>query len=572
MKKNLLESEIKRFQELSNYDANNNSVLSENKLDFYDNENERILEMHHKATELEFMNEQVKRVKFNPTASVRTGNKHPRSWGKHGGSAGAYLNLDYKTYKEIDVELKSGADLLAKMNENLAGKADWKKIPPDVKSMLANGFNDFIQTAAESEFIKKLSRQKRRDLRKFFKKSQRWRFDIVNLNNREEKGEGEKLGSKLKSELTVTFPQGEGAPTEEQIQAEIRASLYEINVANSESGAIASTSCNGLVAENMTVTDEDGVTYTVTQAANVKVQKLPLETAVVYEMVTPQTYKRVPGSYVMLQDDKEIVIPNEPSGFKAGSDAVNATYVDSTVQKIYEQLMNTTFELKDNKTGKVMMTKTGRDIVEDSYEGLTSSTIILDYMDVISSASNVWSGKKLDFTHSNDGTKVKELNQLPTSGNDKSNTKLAMDRNRNLTASVLAALEKLPGIKKSRDFELGQEVRITDTAGFPDGDKNKPSTHPNPGQYAGFKIGFWATAEEKEVKAEKKGVKGKIGQSLIKLVWLGKKDKDVTWNFDIGFEFHPGVKNKILKKNIFTGQLEPGGSMWSKRRGYNKSF
>ena len=28
MKKNLLESEIKRFQELSNYDANNNSVLS----------------------------------------------------------------------------------------------------------------------------------------------------------------------------------------------------------------------------------------------------------------------------------------------------------------------------------------------------------------------------------------------------------------------------------------------------------------------------------------------------------------------------------------------------------------
>jgi len=198
-------------------------------LSLNEDEKKRILEMHNKAVEKETLNEQVKRVKFNPSVSVRTGNKHPRSWGKHGGSAEAYLNLDYKRYKEVDEEIKTGADLLAKMNKHLAGKADWKKIPAEIKTMLANGFNEFIQTAAESEFIKKLSRKKRRDLRKFFKKGQRWSFTIVDLNYAKEKEEGEKKTVKLKSELTVTFPSGENAPTEEEIQAEINASLYQIN-------------------------------------------------------------------------------------------------------------------------------------------------------------------------------------------------------------------------------------------------------------------------------------------------------------------------------------------------------
>ena len=571
MKKNLLESEIKRFQELSNYDANNNSVLSENKIDFYDNENERILEMHHKATELEFMNEQVKRVKFNPSATVRTGNKHPRSWGKHGGSAEAYLNLDYKRYKEVDEELKTGADLLAKMNKHLAGKADWKKIPPDIKTMLANGFNEFIQTAAESEFIKKLSRRKRRDLRKFFKKGQRWTFDMVDLNYAKEKEEGEKKAVKLKGELTVDFPKGDAAPSEEEVQAEINQSLYEINVANSEAAAIAAPTCNGLMAEKMTVTNEDGTTYAVTHAVNVGVQKNPMETVVVYELATPATYIKEKGGTYTLDETKEIVIPNEASGFKAKKADVNTSYVDKTVQKIYDQLMNTSFELKDGD-GKVRMTKTGRQLMEEYSAGETGSKIVLEYMEVVSSASNLWSGKKLDFTHKNDGTKVKEINQLPTSGGDKANTTLALDRNRNLSAAVLTALEKLPGIERYREFELGQEVRITDTAGFADGDTNKPPTHSNPGQYAGFKVGFFATVSDTAVKADKKGIKGKVGQSVVKMVWLGKKDKDITWNFDIGFEFHPGVKNKILKKNIFTGQLEPGGAKWSRRRGYNKSF
>jgi hypothetical protein len=576
MKKNLLESEIKRFQELSNYDANNNSVLSENKLDFYDNENERILEMHHKAINKEFLTEDeddpVVRKKFDFGAKV-AGQKYPRRWGKHGGGAEARLTLDYKKYREIDKELNSGSDLLEKMNNEIGNNKDWAMIPPNVKSALANGFNEFLQVAMSSEYLKSLSRKKRRDLRKFFKKSQRWRFQIADLkNNLSEPEEGKKRASKIKPELTVTFPQGEGAPTEEQIQAEIRATLNEINAANCEGSSIASNQCNALVGQTLTVTEEDGTSYTLVQPVVRGVDKGALQTAVVYEMVTPKTYKRSEGGAYFIQDTKEIVIPNESSGFKAGSDVVDTTYVDKTVQKIYDQLMDTTFELKDDKTGKVIITKTGRDIVDDINSGLKSSGIVFEFMDTTSSASNVWSGKKaLDFTHKNDGTKVKNLDDLPTTGEDKSNTNLAIRRNKNLTASVLSALDKLPGIKRYSDFKLSQELRITDTGGKSDENRDT-STNPNPGQYAGFKVGFMAYAEEGVVKNPKTGVKGKVGQSLIKLVWVGAPDTGVEINFDIDFDFWPGAKNKILKKNIFTGQLEPGGSWWSKRRGYNKSF
>jgi hypothetical protein len=567
MKKNILESEIKRFQELMNYDANNNCVLSENKLDFYDNENERILEMHHRAINKEFLIEQdednpIVRKKFDFEKKVK-GQKNPRLWGKHGGSASASLNVDYKRYKEIDKELNSGSDLLEKMTNEIGGNKDWAMIPPNVKSALANGFNEFLQTAMSSEYLKKLSRQKRKDLRKIFKKSQRWKFQIVDLKEK---------ASKIKPELTVTYPQGEGAPTEEEIQVEIRETLNEINMANCEGSAIASNQCNALVGQTVTVTEEDGTTYTLVQPIVAPVTKGALQTAVVYEMITPKTYKKSEGGAYFIQDTKEIVIPNEASGFQRGSDAVNTAYVDKTVQKIYEQLMNTTFELKDDKTGKVIITKTGKDIVEDINSGLKGSGIVFEFIDTTSSASNVWSGKKvLDFTHKNDGTKVKEFDGLPTSGEDKTNKDLAIRRNNNLTASIMSALVKMPGVKKYSNFEYGQEVRITDTNGKADEDRDT-STHPNPGQYAGFKVGFMAYAEEGVVKDDKTGVKGKLGQSLIKLVWVGAPDTGVEINFDVDFNFSPGAKNKILHKSIFSGQLKPGGSFWSKGRGYNKKF
>jgi hypothetical protein len=577
MKKNLLESEIKRFQELSNYDANNNSVLSENKIDFYDNENERILEMHHRAINKEFLTEDeddpVVRKKFDFGAKVK-GQKYPRWWGKHGGGAEARLTLDYKKYREIDKELNTGADLLAKMNEDIGGNKDWAMIPPNVKSALANGFNEFLQVASKSEHIKKLSRQKRRDLRKIFKKAQRWKFKIVDLkNNLSQPEEGKKKASKIKPELTVTFPQGEGAPTEEQIIAEIRESLNDINMANCEGPTIGAPSCSALVGQNVTVTEDDGTSYTLVQPVSREVSKGALETAVVYEMITPASYKRGEGGTYFLQDTKQIVIPNEDSGFAPGSDVVDTTYVDKTVQTIYDQLMNTTFELTDEKTKKVIVTKTGRDIVDDINAGLTKSAIVFEYMDTTSSASNIWSGKKaLDFTHKNDGTKVKNLNDLPTTGEDKSNTNLAIRRNKNLTAAVLAALDKLPGIKRYGDFKLSQELRVTDTGGKTDDTRDK-SKYPNIGQYGGFKVGFMAYVEEAVVKKEKTGVKGKIGQSLIKLVWVGAPDTGVEFNFDIDFDWWPGTTNRIVHKNIFTGQLQAGGAWWSKNlRGYNKVF
>ena len=73
------------------------------------------------------------------------------------------------------------------------------------------------------------------------------------------------------------------------------------------------------------------------------------------------------------------------------------------------------FELKDKKSGEVIVTKTGRDIIEDNNQGLKNSKILFEFIDTISSASNVWVtdkngvGKALDFTHTNDGNKVKDF-------------------------------------------------------------------------------------------------------------------------------------------------------------------
>lgn len=526
-----------------------------------------------------FLNEDeedpIVRKKFNFGGEIK-GQKNPRLWGRFGSGARVDLGIDYKRYKEIDKELNSASDLLEKMNEDIGGNKDWSMIPPNVKSALANGFNEFLQVASNSEALKNLfkTRKERRDLRKFFKKSQRWKFQIVDLkNNLTEPEEGKKRASKIKPELTVTYPQGEGAPSEEEIQTQIRETLNEVNMANCEGSAIAAPSCNALVGQSFTVNEDDGTSYTLVQPVVREVTKGALQTAVVYEMITPATYKRSDAGVWQLQDDKEIVIPNEDSGFAAGSDKVNTTYVDKVVQNIYNQLMNTTFDLKDKKTGKVLVSKTGRDIVEDIAGGLTGSKIVFQSIDTISSASNVWSGKKpLDFTHKNDGTKVKEFSELPTTGEDKSNLNLAIKRNNNLTMAVMSALSHMPGIKTYSDFEYSQEVRVTDTGGKTDENRDK-STYQNPGQYAGFKATFHAYVEEGIVKAEKKGVKGKLGQSLIKLVWIGKKDTGIDLNFDFNFDFWPGTTNRILHKNIFTGQLEPGGSWWSKNlRGYNKRF
>ena len=585
MKKNLLEEEIKRFHELINYDSNNNGLISENKIFFnyeedYD-ENNRILEMHHNAINNDLITEDeddpIVRKRFDVGGKIK-GQKHPRLFGKHGSGAQLDMGLDYKRYKEIDKELNSGSDLLAKMNSDIGGNKDWAMIPTNVKSALANGFNEFLQVAAKSEYLKTLSRQKRKDLRNIFKKSQRWKFEIVDLkNNLSEPDEGKKKATKIKPELTVTFNGENGSPEETKAIQEMRQTINEINTVNCEGSTIAAPQCNALVGQKLKITFDDGTTTDLVQPIVREVDKGALQTAVVYEMMSPQTYQQQESSVWFLEDTKEIVIPNEASGFKRGSDVVDVTYVDKVVQKIYDQLMDTTFELKDKKSGEVIVTKTGRDIIEDNNQGLKNSKILFEFIDTISSASNVWVtdkngvGKALDFTHTNDGNKVKDFDSLPTTGSDESNKKLAVKRNKNLTYSVISALMKMPGIEQYTEFSYSQEVRITDTGGKVDEVATKEGL--NPGQYAGFKVGFIAYVEEGVVKAAKKGIKGKLGQSLIRLVWVGAPETGIDIDFEFNFDFWPGGKNKILHKNLFTGQLQPGGAWWSKNlRGYNKEF
>jgi hypothetical protein len=233
MKKNLLEEEIKRFHELLGNNSNNVN-LSESKIEktSLDEEN-RILEMHHKAIDNKFLNEQeVKRRKLDVKSDFKT-QKNPRLWGRHGGGGGARLTIDSKRIVEVDKELNTASDLLTKMNEDIGSNKDWAIIPSEIKSALAKGFNEFLQIAAKSEHLKNLSRKQRRDLRKFFKKSQRWKFQIADLkNNMTEPEEGKKNASKIKPEFTVTFNGEDGSPEETAAIQEMRQTLNEVNMIN----------------------------------------------------------------------------------------------------------------------------------------------------------------------------------------------------------------------------------------------------------------------------------------------------------------------------------------------------
>ena len=67
----------------------------------------------------------------------------------------------------------------------------------------------------------------------------------------------------------------------------------------------------------------------------------------------------------------------------------------------------------------------------------------------------------------------------------------------------------------------------------------------NPGQYAGFKVGFIAYVRRRSSKGrEKKGIKGKLGQSLIRLVWVGAPETGIDIDFEFNFDFWPGGKNR----------------------------
>jgi hypothetical protein len=73
--------------------------------------------------------------------------------------------------------------------------------------------------------------------------------------------------------------------------------------------------------------------------------------------------------------------------------------------------------------------------------------------------NNTWvNGEKLDFTHENNGKKIKDISGISNKGNNTKNLKLAKERANKLIQTVLTDVSKTPGIKLSTSFDWSSDI------------------------------------------------------------------------------------------------------------------
>jgi hypothetical protein len=92
-------------------------------------------------------------------------------------------------------------------------------------------------------------------------------------------------------------------------------------------------------------------------------------------------------------------------------------------------------------------TKTVKEMIDCGTENCESKyTIKITNATIVSSASNTWTTEVLDFTHKNNGDKIKDVTEISPSGKNPNNLKLAKNRANSLIQLVMQDLGK---IKKS---------------------------------------------------------------------------------------------------------------------------
>ena len=470
---------------------------------------------------------------------------------------GAMGGLEVSWDKESNKKLDTTQDVLSKMNNEIGDSEGWTKLPTEVKEALAQGYFTVIEEGLDnlSDVLskKEIKYYGLNKLKKFFKKSQRWGFRVVEDS------------AKAPSEIKWSYTTGSKPDmTTEELSNEFAKSLNEINLANAQSNTIASNQCNGLQAGEKNSAPKETV-----------ISKTPLSTIMVYPKTNIKTIKVGDDETKGYIVGTNIKIPPNTEVFAAGKDKISSALSD-VVNGIYKKILDSTFEIK---VGKKVYTNKGRDIVD------AGNTLRLDLLRTISSASNTWTGDDvLDITHNNDGTQVKNFDSLDTSGNNKRNQNLSRRRNNNLMNSVISLLGEKNGIVIDDKLRKENELRITDTGGKVD-EKKDDTKYKNPGQYAEFYLTIKGNVEYSVMKKAKYETKGVVGQFGISLMYEGKPPKGLE--IDMGLIFGGKEKASIVKarpilttlENIFSGaafdkdklskdpmHLRGGSGKWSNRR------
>ena len=398
--------------------------------------------------------------------------------------------IDYSVTKENDIELVSPNDMLAKMSKDLAESEEYQKLPIDVKTRLAEGYYNALLSILNSDFIQKLSQTQKRDLKKFFRKSQRWNFITHPLM------ENENLRFKIQSNTELTPEQIKEAGVI------INQAVNDINVANSEAGTITADQANGIRIFN------GDLEY-------INRKKSPLTTIMLN--ITKgfgQKQLKAAASNTFIKPIT-LTTPINTEVFKTGKFDVKAA--SDMVKNVQNQILNQQFTVT---SGKTSVTKTGREIVEGG------GRFNINIFNVISSASNYWAGVT-DYSHENNGTEVKDFKSVDAAGNSGKNKNLAITRNRMLQNAVALELNKIPWINMDT-VDVFNDVRVTNTGGKvddgPEGTGRDKSKFPKPGQYAQFELTIGGAITYSEEKPGVYSNSGEFNQFVIELQYIGKRE------------------------------------------------
>jgi len=404
---------------------------------------------------------------------------------------GAIGGATYTVTKEKDIDLVTSTDMLNKMNSDLADSDDYKKLSIDIKNQLATGYYDALLTILNSDVIKKLSQSQKRDLKKFFRKSQRWAFEAYELSD------DDILKIKLQSTKELSDQQLKEAASI------ISISLNELNTANSTAGTISDNVANSIrIYEN----DLEFITR----------QKEPLSTILVnIEKGLGQKTLRASQTVAVIKP-VTLSIKKNTKVFSVNKLDVVATEAANMAKSIENQILNNMFSVTE---GKQVITKSGRDIVD------AGGVLKVNTMNTISSASNFYAGVT-DFSHSNDGKPVKSYDSIDNTGGSGKNKKLAKDRNTSLQEAIRLQLQKVSWLDLSQTT-FTNDVRITDTDGVIDENpKKNKSTHPNPGQYGQLELSISGQIEYQKDQPGSYSRSASFRQFGIRLRYIGKRETE----------------------------------------------
>jgi len=498
--KKILE-EIRRINFLTNYDTK--KVISEQRvLDITDN--------------LLTEGDEKKKVGF--SIGTEFGNKEFNFRGKQRDPG--RMSLDFSYEKQLDKGLDTVGDVLGKMNSELNGDEEFKKLPSETKIMLATGFYNAITLLIDGQNLPKDDKERVRKIKKFFKKSQKWKFEIVEPTE------------ELISTVEVKVKSNGDITSLESLNTLMSTEISNLNASNSNEGTILSKRASYFSYDSK-----------LGDVSSLPLQKSVMSTLFARASKPLKTTELSPEKILQDRGELNVVMPRIPGKYAKGSSDPSAFF-----KGLMGSILNEIYKSEVTIGGE---TKTVKEMIDCGTENCESKyTIRVSNATIVSSASNTWTTEVLDFTHNNNGDKIKDVTEISPSGKNPNNLKLAKNRANNLIQLVMQDLGKTPGLNLQPNWTdaVTMEIRVTDTGGKVDELRDK-TTHPNTGQYSEISIGFTVFRTKDKKVSSNNQLSGTISQRIITLKYVGGEGADINLNLSV----EPPTPNKSIyfKKNIF---------------------